>query len=73
VSLEANAAATAAIALLHGKTPKSNGFRTNGSKKEPTLTLPVTWITKKNYTTLFTQKWLKKSQVCIGQYKKYCK
>ena len=73
VALEANAAATAAIALLHGKKPKSNGFRLNNGKKEPTLTLPVTWITKKNYTTLFKQKWLKKSDVCIGQYKKYCK
>jgi D-xylose transport system substrate-binding protein len=73
VSLEANAAAAAAIALLHGKKPKVNGFRLNGKAKEPTLTLPVTWITKKNYTTLFTQKWLKKSDVCIGQYKKFCK
>jgi D-xylose transport system substrate-binding protein len=73
VALEANAAAAAAIALLHGKKPKTNGFRLNGKKKEPTLTLPVTWITKKNYTTLFTQHWLKKSDVCIGQYKKYCK
>ena len=73
VSLEANAAAAAAIALLHGKTPKSNGFRMNSGKKEPTLTLPVTWITKKNYTQLFKQKWLKKSEVCIGQYAKYCK
>jgi D-xylose transport system substrate-binding protein len=72
VSLEANAAAAAAVALLKGKTPKSNGFRLNGKKKEPTLTLPVTWITKKNYKQLFTQKWLKKSEVCIGQYKKYC-
>jgi D-xylose transport system substrate-binding protein len=73
VSLEANAAAAAAIALLHGKTPKTNGFRKNGTKKEPTLTLPVTWITKANYKTLFAQKWLKKSDVCIGQYAKYCK
>jgi D-xylose transport system substrate-binding protein len=73
VSLEANAAAAAAIALLNHKKPKSNGFRLNGNKKEPTLTLPVTWITKKNYTTLFKQKWLKKSDVCIGQYAKYCK
>jgi D-xylose transport system substrate-binding protein len=72
VSLEANAAAAAAIALLHNKTPKSNGFRMNQGKKEPTLTLPVTWITKKNYKTLFAQHWLKKSEVCIGQYKKYC-
>jgi D-xylose transport system substrate-binding protein len=73
VALEANAAAAAAIKLLHGNKPASNGFRKNGSKKEPTLTLPVTWITKKNYTTLFKQKWLKKSEVCIGQYAKYCK
>ncbi|HET9115163.1 MAG TPA: substrate-binding domain-containing protein [Gaiellaceae bacterium] len=73
VSLEANAAAAAAIALLHGKKPISNGFRMNGKKKEPTLTLPVTWITKKNYKQLFVQRWLTKSQVCIGQYKKYCK
>ena len=73
VSLEANAAAAAAIALLHGKKPATNGFRLNGKKKEPTLTLPVTWITKKNYKQLFTQKWLKRSEVCIGAYAKYCK
>jgi len=73
VSLEANAAAAAAIALLHGKKPMSNGYRMNGKKKEPTLTLPVTWITKNNYKQLFTQGWLKRSEVCIGQYKKYCK
>jgi D-xylose transport system substrate-binding protein len=73
VSLEANAAAAAAIALLHGNKPKTNGFRMNNGKKEPTLTLPVTWITKKNYKTLFAQKWLSRSEVCVGQYKKFCK
>jgi D-xylose transport system substrate-binding protein len=73
VPLEANAVAAAAIALLHGKKPKSNSFRKNGSKKEPTLVLPVQWITKKNYKIVFKQHWLKKSEVCIGQYKKYCK
>ena len=73
VSLEANAAAAAAIKLLHGKKPASNSFRMNNGKKEPTLTLPVTWITKRNYKTLFKQHWLKKSDVCVGQYAKYCK
>ena len=73
VPSEANAAAAAAVALLHGKKPKSNTFRLNGKKKEPTFTLPVIWITKHNYTRLFTDKFLKKSQVCIGQYKQYCK
>jgi D-xylose transport system substrate-binding protein len=72
VPLEANAAAAAAIALLHGKKPASNSFRKNGSRKEPTLVIPVKWITKKNYKQLFTQHWLKRSEVCIGQYKKYC-
>jgi D-xylose transport system substrate-binding protein len=73
VPLEANAVAAAAVALLHGQKPKTNGFRLNGKKKEPTLTLPVQWITKKNYKQLFKQHWLSRSQVCIGQYAKYCK
>jgi len=70
---EANAAAAAAVALLKGTTPKTNTVRKNGAKNEPTLALPVVWITKANYTRLFTDKFLKKSQVCIGQYAKYCK
>jgi D-xylose transport system substrate-binding protein len=70
---EANAAAAAAVALLKGKKPKSNGFRPNGKKKEPTLALPVVSINKKNYTRLFRDGFLKRSEVCNGQYKKYCK
>jgi len=41
--------------------------------KEPTLALPVVWITKANYTRLFTDKFLKKSDVCVGTFKQYCK
>ena len=70
---EANAAAAAAVALLKGQKPKSNTTRKNGAKNEPTFALPVVWITKANYTRLFTDKFLKKSDVCIGAYKKYCK
>jgi D-xylose transport system substrate-binding protein len=70
---EANAAAAAAVALIKGQTPKTNGFRMNGKVKEPTEALPVVWITKANYTRLFTDKFLKKSQVCIGTYAQYCK
>jgi D-xylose transport system substrate-binding protein len=69
---EANATATAAVALLNHKTPKANTFRLNGKKKEATITLPVTWITKANYTQLFSQGFLKKSEVCVGDYKQYC-
>jgi D-xylose transport system substrate-binding protein len=70
---EANAAAAAAVALVKGQKPKTNGFRKNGAKNEPTLALPVVWITKANYKRLFTDKFLKKSDVCVGQYAKFCK
>jgi D-xylose transport system substrate-binding protein len=72
VPLEANAAAAAAVALLNGKKPKTNTFRLNGKAHEPTQTLPVEWITKANYTELFKQGFLKKNEVCIGDYKQYC-
>jgi D-xylose transport system substrate-binding protein len=70
---EANAAAAAAVALLKGTKPKTTTTRKNGSKSEPTLALPVVWITKANYKRLFTDKFLKKTDVCIGVYKQYCK
>jgi D-xylose transport system substrate-binding protein len=71
---EANAAAKAAVALLkHKKVPGVNGFRKNGSKKEPTVQIPVISITKANYTRLFKDKFLKKSDVCVGEFAQYCK
>jgi D-xylose transport system substrate-binding protein len=70
---EAKAAAEAAVALLKGTKPKTTTTRKNGSKSEPTLALPVVWITKANYKRLFTDNFLKKSDVCIGVYKQYCK
>ena len=74
VPLEANAAAAAAVALLKGKkVPGVNGFRKNGSKKEPTVALKVVSITKANYTRLFKDKFLKKTDVCVGEFKKFCK
>ena len=74
VPAEANAAAAAAVALLKNKKiPGINTSRKNGSKKEPTVALPVVSITKANYTRLFKDKFLKKSDVCVGAYKKYCK
>ncbi len=70
---EANAAAQAAVDLIKGKKPKSNGTRPNGKHPEPTNALPVIWITKANYTRLFTDKFLKRSDVCVGTFKQYCK
>jgi D-xylose transport system substrate-binding protein len=73
VPAEVNAAAKAVIALLkHKKVPGINGFRKNGSKKEPTVALPVISITKANYTRLFKDKFLKKSDVCVGEFAQFC-
>src|SRR5947207_14750660 len=70
---EANAAAAAAVALLkHKKVPGVNGFRKNGSKKEPTVQIPVVSITKANYTRLFKDKFLKKTDVCVGEFAQFC-
>jgi len=70
VRREANAAAAVAVALLkHKRVPGVNG-KVSGTKS--VLLVPV-WITKVNYTKLFADGFLKRSQVCVGQYKKYCK
>jgi D-xylose transport system substrate-binding protein len=70
VRKEANAAAAAAIAIVKGKkVPGVNG-KVSGTKS---ILLTPVWITKKNYTLLFREGFLKRSQVCIGQYKKFCK
>jgi D-xylose transport system substrate-binding protein len=71
---EVNASVKAVVALLkHKKVPGINGFRKNGSKKEPTVALPVVSITKANYTRLFKDKWIKKSDVCVGEFAQFCK
>ena len=70
VRREANTAAKTAIALLKHK--KVTGVNSNVSGTKSILLVPV-WVTKANYTLLFKEGFLKKSQVCIGQYKKYCK
>jgi D-xylose transport system substrate-binding protein len=70
---EANAAAKAAVALLKNKkVPGVNGFRKNGSKKEPTVQIPIISISKANYSSLFKDKFLKKSDVCVGEFKQFC-
>jgi D-xylose transport system substrate-binding protein len=74
VPAEANAVAAAAVALIkHKRPPGINTSRKNGSKKEPTVALPIVMLTKANYTRVFKDGFLKRSEVCVGEYKKYCK
>ena len=70
VRREANAAAAAAIAIVKGKkVPGVNG-KVSGTKS---ILLTPVWVTKANYKLLFQEGFLKKSQVCNGDYAKYCK
>jgi D-xylose transport system substrate-binding protein len=66
---EANATAAAAIALYRGKKPAVNAK----SKGKPAFLIPTYSITKANYTRLFRDRFLKRSEVCTPQYKQYCK
>jgi D-xylose transport system substrate-binding protein len=70
VRKEASTAAKVAIQIVKGQKVTGVNKKVNGM---PSLILKPVWITKKNYTLLFKDGFLKKSQVCVGQYKKYCK
>ena len=69
VKAEAAAAAQAAITLVKGGKVKTNG-RVSGT---PSVLLTPVWITKANYKLLFTDGFVKRTQVCIGAYAQFCK
>ncbi|MEO5632822.1 substrate-binding domain-containing protein [Gaiella sp.] len=64
-------AAAFAIALSKGQTPKTNTVVKNGSAKQAAYIYPPVAITKANFRQLFNG-YLKKSEVCVGVYAKYC-
>lgn len=74
IKAEANAAAALAISLIKGGSPAGVNAKTfDGVRQVPSALLVPVAITKSNYTLLFTDGFLKKSDVCIGAYAKFCK
>jgi len=69
VRTEANAAAKVAIALVKGQPVKTNG-KVSGT---PSILLTPVWVTKRNYKLLFKEGFVKRNQVCVGLYAKFCK
>lgn len=67
----ATASARAAIALLKGQKPAQTGTVANGSKRLPAFIIAPVSITKANYKQLFNG-YLKRSDVCVGTYAKFC-
>ena len=68
----AKVAAQAAIALSKGQTPKTTGSVANGSKKEPAYIIAPVALYKSNWRQIYTSGFLKKSDICTGQFKKFC-
>ncbi len=68
----ATASAEAAIALASGKAPKTTGTVKNGNKKLAAFIIPPTAITKANWSILLKSGYLKKADICVGEYKQYC-
>jgi D-xylose transport system substrate-binding protein len=68
----AKAAAKAAVQLLKGQKLTTTGSVANGAKKEAAFIIPPVALYKSNWTKIYTSGFLKKSEICIGTYKKYC-
>jgi D-xylose transport system substrate-binding protein len=62
----------AAVAYLNGKRPQTTGTVANKGKRLPAFIIPPVSITKRNYKILFNG-YLKRSNVCRGEYAKFCK
>ena len=66
-------AARAAVQLLKGQKLTTTGSVANGAKKEPAFIIPPVALYKSNWTQIYKSGFIKKSDVCNGQYAKYCK
>ena len=68
----ATQAVAASVAFLKGQRPARTGTVPNKGKRLPAYIIPPVSITKANYKILFNG-YLKRSNVCRGEYAKFCK
>jgi D-xylose transport system substrate-binding protein len=68
----AKAAAKAAVQLIKGQKLTTTGTVPNGSAKEPAFIIPPVALYKSNWKEIITSGFLKKSDICVGAYAKYC-
>jgi D-xylose transport system substrate-binding protein len=70
---EAAAASKVAINIIKGQPVQTNAKADNKVREVPSVFLKPVWITKSNYTLLFKDGFLKRSDVCKGKFAKLCK
>jgi D-xylose transport system substrate-binding protein len=73
VRVLATKTAQAAVRIVKGQKPPTTGLiTTKGRPKEPAYLIPPQPITKSNWKQLITSGWFKRSDICNGEFKKYC-
>ncbi len=73
VRILATKTAQAAVKIVKGQKPPQTGFvATKGRSKEPAYLIPPQSITKANWKLLVSGGFLKKKDICNGEYAKYC-
>ena len=73
VRILATKTAQAAIKILKGQKPPTTGtVKTKGRSLEPAYLIPPQSITKANWKILTAGGFLKKSDICTGEYTQYC-
>jgi D-xylose transport system substrate-binding protein len=69
----ATATAAAAIRIIKGQKPLTTGsVKTKGRGPEPAYLIPPQTITKANWQILTRSGFLKRSEICSGEYRQYC-
>jgi D-xylose transport system substrate-binding protein len=68
----ATASVAAAVAYLNDRKPRTTGTVANKGKRLPAFIIPPQYIDKKNYKILFTAGYLKRGNVCRGEYRRFC-
>jgi D-xylose transport system substrate-binding protein len=71
--LQANAAARVAIDLVGGRPVRVNGWTRDGSRRVPSILLRPVWITRNNYAVLFAEGVHSRSEICGGEYARFCR
>jgi len=73
VKAEADAAGKLAIALAKGETPTTDATTDNKDQKTPSVLLKPVSVTKENIAdTVIKDGFLKREDICIGKYEKFC-
>ncbi|HKP17992.1 MAG TPA: substrate-binding domain-containing protein [Gaiellaceae bacterium] len=69
----ATATAGAAVKIVKGQKPPTTGtVKTKGRSVEPAYLIPPQSITKANWKLLVTGGFLKRAEICSGEFKKFC-